>query len=98
MKLWILVGVVGLLLLAGCITTTQKCICECPHKEAKTYIFHPNYPPIPITVDKGFFNKDKEGENWISTEEWERRQKGKDDEDIIREPKSQECCPEEGER
>lgn len=59
----LLMGV--LLIFPACANT--KCLC--PNKDVVFFIYTP-IGPIPVGVEKDFFNKDKEGKDWMELEKF----------------------------
>ena len=54
--------IVTMFALAGCVT--------CPHEDVVFYIITP-IGPMPVEVEKDYFNKDNEGNYYIDTEKYQ---------------------------
>ena len=68
MKTLIALLIIPMLAFAGCVTTQKAC---CPSEDVVFFIYTP-IGPIPVGIEKNFFNKDTEGEDWISTKEYDK--------------------------
>ena len=65
MRTLITLLIITMLALSGCDCATQKPCC--PPKDVVVFIPTP-MGPMPIAIEKGFFNKDKEGKDWMGLE------------------------------
>ena len=61
-KLLIILLIVAMLALAGCVT--------CPDKDVVFFVYTP-MGPMPVEVEKDYFNKDNEGNYYIDKDEYQ---------------------------